>query len=243
MKLKLTRKGYLIISVCVLVLVFCGAIYAYISSQIVRDLVGKLIGQQSKATNTTPSSLTPSPVPTPSPSPIASSSPNSSPTPSPSTSSTNTTDVEIKSNILQAIIKNPEWRENEMEILVNNGAVTLKGVINDQNQHTAIEVFIRSLSGVKNLTNSLEVKPINLSTISPVSTKENSDDLLAKEVEFACYKTDAFEIKTMKFSAKDGHVTLSGKVRSRAEKLLAERVAKETLGVKSIINDLEVKQN
>ncbi len=238
MKLKLTRKGYLIISVCVLVLVLCGTIYAYISSQIVRDLVGKLIGQQSKTTNTTSS------VPTPSFSPIASSVPNSSPTPHPSTSPTNTTDVELKSNILQAIIKNPEWRKNEIEIFVNNGAVTLKGVINDQNQRTAIEMFIRSLSGVKTLTNSLEVKPIDLSTISPtVSPKENPDDLLVKEIEFACYKTDAFEIKTMKFSVKDGQVTLSGKVRSRAEKLLAERVTKEIIGVKSITNDLEVKQN
>ena len=105
-------------------------------------------------------------------------------------------------------------------------------------------MFIRSLSGVKTLTNSLEVKPIDLSTISPtVSPKENPDDLLVKEIEFACYKTDAFEIKTMKFSVKDGQVTLSGKVRSRAEKLLAERVTKEIIGVKSITNDLEVKQN
>lgn len=234
MKLKLTRKGYLIISVVILILLTSGAIYAYISSQTVRDLVGKLTSQGSKAINNTPS-------PTPISSPVS----NSSPTPIASPISTNMADAEIKSNILQGILKNPEWRKNEIETKVINGNVELKGFVGDIAQIPQVEQFVRSISGVKQVIVSLEVRPDPTTTSSPTpiatTSPENSSETLAKEVEFACYKTDAFEIKTMKFSVNDGQVTLSGKVRSRAEKLLAERVAKEVTGVKSVINDLEVK--
>jgi osmotically-inducible protein OsmY len=106
------------------------------------------------------------------------------------------------------------------------------------------------VSGVKQVGLFLEVKPdTTTSSLVPtplpsqVNSVEKSNELLAKEVEFACYKTDAIEIKNIKISAKDGEITLSGKVRSRAEKLLAERISKEVPGVKSVNNELEVKLN
>lgn len=228
--MKLTRKGYFIILGFILVLILSGAIYAYISSPTIRHLVSKLF------------SSTPTPNPTTSITPTPNPSPSSVPTPA-------ITDTEIKLSVLQAIMKNSEWRKNEIDVQVNNGNVELKGFVFDKNQPTQIEQFIRSINGVKKISALLEVKTdttltsVNPATPSPSPTKspETSNETLAKEVEFACYKTDAFEIKTMKFSAEEGQITLSGKVRSRAEKLLAERIAKEVQGVKSVTNDLEIK--
>lgn len=240
--MKLTKKGYLFLSIFILVLLVSVSVYAYVASQRVRDFVGKLISKQ--PTSTTTSSPTPglTPVPNASPSPNA----TLSPTPNVQASS----DIEIKSNILQGILKNPEWRKNEIEIKVVNGSVDIRGAVSDKAQLPQIEQFIRSLTGVKQVSMFLEVKAESATDLSPLpspspstTSTENPNETLAKEVEFACYKTDAFEIKNIKFSAKDGQIVLSGKVRNKAERLLAERVTKEVAGVKSVINELEVKLN
>jgi osmotically-inducible protein OsmY len=59
-------------------------------------------------------------------------------------------------------------------------------------------------------------------------------------VEFELYRTNAFNTLTMQIKAEDANVTLSGTVRSRAEQLLAERVAQGVPGVKKVSNELKV---
>jgi hypothetical protein len=63
---------------------------------------------------------------------------------------------------------------------------------------------------------------------------------LAKRVQFELFQTDAFNTRTIQIKAEDGAVTLSGSVRSRAEQLLAERVAQNVSGVKKVVNELKV---
>ncbi|MBL8195389.1 MAG: BON domain-containing protein, partial [Blastocatellia bacterium] len=153
-------------------------------------------------------------------------------------------DAEIKANLLQAILKNSDWRKDELEITVNNGTVVLTGQIIDAAHQTGLEQLARTTTGVKTVSSKLTVSSINNSASNSTSAiNESSDEKLAKEIEFACYKTDAFNLKTIKISAKDGLVILSGEVRSQAEKLLAEHIAKETIGVKNVTNTLEVKEN
>jgi osmotically-inducible protein OsmY len=217
--MRLTKKGYVVITSCILILLLSGSIYLYAAFPSVRSLVNNLIGSLRSTTPTPTSTSTPS---------------NNVP---------NLSDSEIKSAILQGILKNSEWRKNEIDISVTNGEVTLKGSIDDKTQSDAFEKFVSTIKGIKTIHNNLQ---INTSSSTPIPTatpivQENSDERLAKEVEFACYKTDAFEIKNMKISAKDGQITISGEVRSRAEKLLAERIAKEVPGVKSVSIDLEIK--
>jgi osmotically-inducible protein OsmY len=63
---------------------------------------------------------------------------------------------------------------------------------------------------------------------------------LAKRVEFDLFRTTAFNTQAMQIRADDGTVTLWGTVRSRAEQLLAERVAQGVPGVKKVVNELKV---
>lgn len=220
--MKLTKKGYVVIVSCILILLLSSSVYIYVAFPSVRSVVDKLI---SRSASSTPTST---PVSTPVSTP---------------TNSINLSDSEIKSAILQGILKNPEWRKNDIEISVANGDVTLKGSISDKFQSDTLEKFVANIKGVKATHSNLEIKVSSNPTPTPSITnpQENSDERLAKEVEFACYKSDAFELKTMKITAKDGQITISGEVRSRAEKLLAERIAKEVPGVKSVSIDLEIK--
>jgi len=52
----------------------------------------------------------------------------------------------------------------------------------------------------------------------------------------------AFDIKTVQIRSQDGTVILSGSVPSRAEKLLAERVAQAVEGVKKVVNNLNTQE-
>ncbi|MFY9224938.1 MAG: BON domain-containing protein [Blastocatellia bacterium] len=227
--MKLTKKGYLVISGIVVVLILSGAGYFYFSSPKLRDWVWKQIGSKNN---------------------VATSSPTNNPTSTPASTPANTSannsitlsDVEIKANLLQAILKNPDWRKDELEIAVSNGAVVLAGQIIDESHRLALEQLARTTTGVKTVASKLTINNNPSSNSTPI-TNESTDEKLAKEIEFACYKTDAFNLKTIKISAKDGLVILSGNVRSQAEKLLAEHIAKETIGVKNVTNTLEVKEN
>ncbi|MBK7995705.1 MAG: BON domain-containing protein [Blastocatellia bacterium] len=229
--MKLTKKGYLVISGIVIVLILSGSLYLYFSSPKVRDWVRKQISSQNNVATSNPTS-------TPANTPI------NTPANVPISNNIQLSDAEIKANLLQAILKNSDWRKDELEITVNNGTVVLTGQIIDAAHQTGLEQLAHTTTGVKTVSSKLTVSSINNSASNSTSAiNESSDEKLAKEIEFACYKTDAFNLKTIKISAKDGLVILSGEVRSQAEKLLAEHIAKETIGVKNVTNTLEVKEN
>jgi hyperosmotically inducible periplasmic protein len=172
--------------------------------------------------------------------PQPSATPNATATSTPAINSPATAaDAEIRSMLLQEVLKNPEWRKHTIEIEVSNGDVKLRGAIVNEAERAALEQFTRQRAGVKSVSAALEVKPEgNLA----LANGENPDERLAKEVEFACYKTDAFDLRALQISASNGQVILRGQVRSRAELLLAERIAREISGVKSVNNQLQISE-
>ena len=72
---------------------------------------------------------------------------------------------------------------------------------------------------------------------------ESVDDRLARRVEFELYSTKAVSLKAVQIRSQDGTVVLSGSVPSRAEKLLAERVAQSVEGVKRVVNHLNTQES
>ena len=73
--------------------------------------------------------------------------------------------------------------------------------------------------------------------IAPAAA-ETVDEKLARRVEFELYSTKAFSLKTMQIHVDKGTATLTGNVGSRAERLLAEKVAQSVEGVRKVINNL-----
>lgn len=222
MGIKITRKGYLYLTILILILLLGGFGYAYFSSPTIRGWVAGM----SKAKSTPIPTTTPASTTTPS-------------TTTPVTASAN--DAELRSNLLQEILKNGEWRKQAIVIEVNNGIVTVRGDIISDAEKTALEKFARAYAGVKDVKNELTVKSSDSSTSALPG--EDPDAKLAKEVEFTLYKTDAFDLHTLTILATNGQVTLRGMVRSKAEKLLAERIAKDLSGVKSVTSDLTIKDD
>lgn len=149
-------------------------------------------------------------------------------------------DAEIEAAILKAVLKDPTLRNLPLEFVVSEGAVTVTGIVPTTAEQAAVERLVKSVAGVRTLSLHLAISQTAAPSRSPAPAKEDPDLRLSKEVEFALYRTDAFDIRTIKVTSREGVVRLSGTVRNLAEKLLAERIAREVEGVREVVNDLEV---
>jgi osmotically-inducible protein OsmY len=160
----------------------------------------------------------------------------------PSSESVHVEDLEIRVAILEAFAHSHELGGKNIEVKVDNRTVTLSGSVETQAQRNGAEQLARAVDGVSGVTNNLAVSNPQAATEPPAATSTPADPNadLAKRVEFELYKTEAFNTLTMQVKAQEGAVTLSGTVRSKAEQMLAERVAQSVSGVKKVTNDLKI---
>ncbi len=160
----------------------------------------------------------------------------------PSSESVHVEDLEIRVAILEALAHSRELGGKNIDVKVENRSVTLSGSVETPAQRNGAEQTARAVDGVAGVTNNLVVTNPQAATEPPPASAPvgDSNTELAKRVEFELYRTNAFNTLTMQIRADDGAVTLAGAVRSRAEQLLAERVAQSVVGVKKVTNELKV---
>jgi hyperosmotically inducible protein len=164
------------------------------------------------------------------------------PTAKPTSESVRVEDLEIRTTILESFARSPELGGKNIEVKVENRVVTLSGSVDTPAQKNGAEQTARAVDGVGGVTNNLTVTNPQAATEPPASASAPADPGvdLAKRVKFELYETGAFDTLTMNAKAEDGTITLSGTVRTRAEQLLAERVAQGVPGVKKVVSELKV---
>lgn len=164
------------------------------------------------------------------------------PSAQPSSESVHVEDLEIRVAILEAFAHSRELGGKNIDAKVDNRTVTLSGLVETPAQRNGAEQIAHAVDGVAGVTNNIAVTNPQAATEPPAATSQPADpnSVLAKQVEFELYRTDAFNTLSIQVKAADGSVTLSGTVRSKAEQLLAERVAQSVSGVKKVTNELKV---
>jgi osmotically-inducible protein OsmY len=144
-------------------------------------------------------------------------------------------DLEIKTLVTDHLARATELQNEHITVQVSKRRVSLDGTVDSPAQRRAADRIALLVPGVLELASNLTVTNV---TGSP----ESVDDRLARRVEFELYATKAVALKDVQIRSQDGAVFLSGKVGSRAERLLAERVTQSVEGVKKVVNNLSASE-
>ncbi|GGG45445.1 ornithine aminotransferase [Caldovatus sediminis] len=141
---------------------------------------------------------------------------------------TERTDPEIAEEAVRAL-KRELWNAaDKVKPVVKNGWLTLEGECEWNYQKEWAERAVRSIHGVKGITNLIVVKP----KVTPSDIKKKIEDALVRNA-----MTDADRITVEVDGSK---VTLRGTVRSWVERQEAERSAWAAPGVASVENKITV---
>lgn len=139
------------------------------------------------------------------------------------------TDSEIASAALSAIRWHVFLPEDQIQVKVENGWVTLEGEVEWNYQRARAESAVRPLTGVRGVTNLIMMKP----QVKPTQIREKIKRALERAAD-----EDAGQIRV---EVDGSEVTLSGSVRSYMEKDEAEWAAWSAPGVTKVRNQLHVK--
>lgn len=137
-------------------------------------------------------------------------------------------DEQVKKAVKDAFFYDPRVSSFNPDVDVDNGIITLSGVVNNLKAKKAAEKDALSVTGVWRVKNYLKVRPATIPT----------DDVLKKRIARAFFNNpwvDRFEIN---IDAVGGWVYLSGEVNTLFQKNKAEQLAEGVKGVSNVINKI-----
>jgi osmotically-inducible protein OsmY len=140
------------------------------------------------------------------------------------------TDTDIAAAATRALEWDTQVPIEKLDITVSKGWITLQGEVEWEYQRRAAERVVRNISGVRGVTNLINVKP----------RVEPSPDELKRRIEAALVRSAETDAERITVEMQRGRVVLKGRVRSWAEHQEAERVAWSAPGVTTVENRIAV---
>lgn len=145
------------------------------------------------------------------------------------------TDAEIKNDVLDELAWRPNIDETQIGVIVEDGVVTLSGVVNNYSKKLAAELAAKSVEGVKAVALDIEVK---------YGTEfKKTDKEIAKAIIEAFDWNSSVPEEDINVKVENGWVFLSGEVQWSYQKSAAKNAIKDLLGVRGVSNSITLKNN
>ena len=140
------------------------------------------------------------------------------------------TDGQVRQAVADALLYDPRVLSFNPQVTVENGIVTLSGVVDNLEARRAAAIDARNTVGALSVHNHLRVRPASALTDSEITQK----------VEQALRRDPIVDHLGIGVTTYDGEVTLMGDVSSWLESRRAEGIASRTPGVIEVENRLDV---
>jgi hyperosmotically inducible periplasmic protein len=148
-----------------------------------------------------------------------------------------TDDKVLHTKVWAALTEDKTAEAREINLEVYKGVVQLNGFVDNEKEKARAEEIAKGVAGVKGVENNLALKG------DKKTTGEAMDDsALTAKVKTALAEDSTTKAHEIKVATRQGVVQLSGFVDSAAQKDAAGKVAGAVSGVKSVQNNLSVRQ-
>ena len=142
-------------------------------------------------------------------------------------------DAAITAKVKAKLVADPEVNPFEIDVDTQDGVVRLSGIVDEAGQASEAAKLARETAGVRSVVNDIQVGSKTLG--------ESLDDSVivarVKAKITADVDINPFDVDV---DAEKGVVTLSGRVATEAQKEKAGRLARETDGVRRVVNRIQV---
>lgn len=138
------------------------------------------------------------------------------------------TDSELADSVIQALRTHVSVPEENIQIKVDDGIVTLEGEVDWDYQRTAAKTTIEGLIGIRSVKNLLTIKP----KLSPKN--------ISKKISETFHHSATIDAQRINVEIIGTRVILKGKVRSLLEREDAEDAAWAAPGISSVENKFEL---
>lgn len=144
------------------------------------------------------------------------------------------TDSKIKEDVLDELAWQPSIDETQIGVIVEDGIVTLTGVVDSYSKKLAAEKAAKGVYGVKAVAEDIEVRY--------GAGDGKTDTEIAKAAVDALKWHASVPDESVKIKVENAWIYLSGEVKWSYQKNAAKRAVENLTGVKGVVNNIMLKQ-
>ncbi|WER50373.1 BON domain-containing protein [Cupriavidus sp. WKF15] len=148
-------------------------------------------------------------------------------------------DLQLKNGVDEELNLDPAINAAAVGVDIHEGVVTLSGHLLSYAEKLAAERAAEKVSGLRAVVVNPDVRPASVVSDEAIATAAR-DALQWERIEAASRRHAEREAKRTNVSMRDGTVTLSGHVGTRAERLAAIGAAWSAPGVGAVVDNLQL---